>query len=354
MFVLRDVTPDDFSALRKLATLLNSVNLPDDEDALRTVLEHSLAAFSGKTAPFDREYLIVMEDTDTGELIGTSMLFARHGTKEAPHIYLRVNTEEHYSSSIDRHFRHVTLRVGYDYDGPTEIGGLVLHPRVRGHDKKLGKQLSFIRFLFMGMKPDWFRDRVLAELLPPFTDDGKSALWEALGARFTGLDYRQADLISRTNKEFVRNLFPTGLIYTTLFDDEARAVIGKVGKDTEPVRRMLEKIGFRYTERVDPFDGGPHYEASVQELWPITHAAAATLATDTAKAIRERSGTSKEGLVARLDETGAAPGSIFRATWAEYRRDGATITVDDATKAALMAQDGDTVACLDFVDHTRR
>ena len=29
---------------------------------------------------------------------------------------------------------------------------------------------------------------------------------------------------------------------------------------------MLERIGFRYVERVDPFDGGPHFEARTQDV----------------------------------------------------------------------------------------
>jgi arginine N-succinyltransferase len=29
---------------------------------------------------------------------------------------------------------------------------------------------------------------------------------------------------------------------------------------------MLERIGFRYAEHIDPFDGGPHYEAATAEV----------------------------------------------------------------------------------------
>jgi arginine N-succinyltransferase len=29
---------------------------------------------------------------------------------------------------------------------------------------------------------------------------------------------------------------------------------------------MLERIGFRYVDRVDPFDGGPHFEADTDSL----------------------------------------------------------------------------------------
>jgi arginine N-succinyltransferase len=43
-------------------------------------------------------------------------------------------------------------------------------------------------------------------------------------------------------------------------------VLGEVGPQTRGVQRMLERIGFRYVERIDPFDGGPHFEANVADL----------------------------------------------------------------------------------------
>ena len=43
-------------------------------------------------------------------------------------------------------------------------------------------------------------------------------------------------------------------------------VIGKVGPQTRGVEKMLRRIGFRYAERVDPFDGGPHFTAPTDEV----------------------------------------------------------------------------------------
>jgi len=42
-------------------------------------------------------------------------------------------------------------------------------------------------------------------------------------------------------------------------------VIGKVGAQTKGVEKMLRRVGFRYAERIDPFDGGPHFFAGVDE-----------------------------------------------------------------------------------------
>ncbi|MCX7675292.1 MAG: arginine N-succinyltransferase, partial [Bdellovibrionaceae bacterium] len=82
----------------------------------------------------------------------------------------------------------------------------------------------------------------------------------AIGRRFTGLPYQEADLLSQTHKEFISSLFPMGEIYLCLLDTKARSVLGRVAKATEPAVHLLESVGFEYIHEVDPFDGGPHYE----------------------------------------------------------------------------------------------
>ena len=266
MFLLRDARRDDLSHLGRLARILNTVNLPDDRDALREVIDRSIRSFAGKVKdPKDAIYLFVLEDLDTHQLVGTSLIIAKHGTRDAPHVYFDVSERELYSATLDKHFRHRVLSIGYNYDGPTEIGGLVVDPKFRRHDRP-GKQLSYIRFLFIAMRRASFRDRVLAELLPPLGKNGKSVLWEALGRKFTGLDYLDADKYSRHNKEFIQQLFPQSDLYVSLFPKKVQKVIGQVGPDTEPVKRMLERIGFRYVDRIDPFDGGPHFECPTAEI----------------------------------------------------------------------------------------
>lgn len=266
MYLLRDVQKSDQAELAKLAAALDTVNLPADPKALHDLVDVSTRSFAGKVRdPLERLYLFVLEDPRTGRLVGTSQIIAMHGTREAPHVFLDVYEREHYSALIDRHFKHQVIQIGYHYEGFTEIGGLVVRPELRGHDKP-GKQLSWVRFLYIAMHRDRFRDRVLAELLPPLLPDGRSLLWEAFGARFTGLTYQEADKLSRKSKEFIKELFPSGEIYVELLPPAVQKVIGKVGPQTEGVRRMLESIGFRYDHRIDPFDGGPHFSAQTSEV----------------------------------------------------------------------------------------
>ena len=218
------------------------------------------------SAVVDREFLFVLEDLAQKRIIGTSMIYAQHGTKRAPHIFFRVENDERYSVTLDRYIVHQTLRIGYNYNGPTEIGGLILLPEYRRNKDALGKALSYVRFLFMRMHRELFRDHVLSELLPPLEPDGTSKLWEALGRHFTGLTYQEADRLSKDNKEFIHALFPDDPIHTELLPEDVRAIIGQVGEETRGVEKMLRRIGFDYAEQIDPFDGGPHFIATTNDI----------------------------------------------------------------------------------------
>jgi arginine N-succinyltransferase len=336
--ILRDVARSDLKGLRRLAQVLNTVNLPDDESALEEMVDRSIRSFAGKIRdPFEREYVFVLEGA-RGAIVGTSMVIAQHGTRDAPHAFLEVSERETYSATIDRHFRHKVLSMAFNYDGPTEIGGLVVDPRFRGQNKP-GKQLSFTRFLFMGMHRRWFRDTVLAELLPPLLPDGRSLLWEAMGRKFTGLTYTEADRLSRQNKEFIKELFPPSDIYATLFSPRTQAVIGKVGPETEGVRRMLERVGFRYVERIDPFDGGPHFEAKTEQITVIR-------SLRRCKVLERDHVEESDVMLVGLDRTDAR--NRFRAVRTPAWIDGEVIALPAWARDALRVTPGERVSAIPF------
>jgi arginine N-succinyltransferase len=288
-YEIRGAVPTDEDQLLAVAHHLNTVNLPDDRQAIRGILEHSQKSFTGAIKdPKRREYVFALVDTTKNAIIGTSMIIAQLGRRDAPYIYLDVIQEERYSATLDRHFNHTTLSIGYSYNGPTEIGGLILLPEYRKVPERLGTFISYVRFLFMKMHRDVIRDEVLAELLPPLEPDGTSHLWDALGRHFTGLTYGEADRLSKQNKEFIRGLFPEGTIYASLLPEKAQAVIGKVGTQTRGVEKMLRRIGFRYAERVDPFDGGPHFTAPTDEISLVQRTHKATVRATSLKDARSR------------------------------------------------------------------
>ena len=270
MFILRSVQPKDLKDLYKLSNIMTFINLPPDEDLISAKIDSSIKSFHNPSKKFwENYYIFVLEDQANNEVLGVSMIHAQHGTENEPHFYLSVGQESKFSQTINTGFVHGTLKLGFDTNGPTEIGGLILNPEFRAHQEKLGKQLSFVRFLYMADHADRFKPMIHSELVPPLDKFGNSPLWEAVGRRFFNMNYHEADILSRSNKEFILSLFPSENIYQTLLPMEARESIGKVGKETEPVKRMLENIGFKYTFEVDPFDGGPHYRCPLKDIKPI-------------------------------------------------------------------------------------
>lgn len=271
MMLLREVQEQDIGVLEQFSQIPGFINIPDDREQLRDYIKRSKESFSRSNETFYSEgkYVFVVEDLEKKRVVGTSMIASQHGTEDSPHFYFEVDKEQKFSDTLNTGFIHGTLNLKIDPDGPSEIGGLVIDPEYRNHASRVGRQISFIRFLYLGLHPKRFKEVVLAELLPPLNKKGRSPLWEAIGRRFTNMDYWEADKLSRANKEFALALFPSGKIYTSFITAEARNAIGKVGKDTEPVLHMLKKIGFKYRNHVDPFDGGPHLIADVKDIKPI-------------------------------------------------------------------------------------
>ena len=117
----------------------------------------------------------MLVDDDEQQIIGTSMIHAQHGTRRAPHIFFDVMTDERYSETLDKHFIHKVLRIGYNYNGPTEIGGLVLHARrTAATPKRSASGSPTCASSTSGCTAPSFRDEVLSELLPPLETDGTS------------------------------------------------------------------------------------------------------------------------------------------------------------------------------------
>ena len=272
-YEIRAATHRDQDDLLELAKFLDSVNLPHDATAIAELLDVSERSFSGSIGdPRRREYVFVLRDLVEQRAVGTSMIIGQLGRRDAPYIYVDVMTEEKYSVTLDKYFVHKVLSIGYSFNGPTEIGGLVMHPASRRAPERLGMLISYVRFLWIKMHRAEMQPELLAELLPPLEADGTSHLWEAVGRHFTGLSYREADRLSKKNKEFIRGLWPEGDIYASLLSAQAQEAIGKVGPQTKGVEKLLRRIGFRHAERIDPFDGGPHFVAPTDDVSLVARA----------------------------------------------------------------------------------
>ena len=251
-FILRSVRTTDLKSLQGLASQFNLLNLPADRKSLTEKIERSVASFAGEIPKNKAEYLFVVEDSEQQMIVGSSLIMAKHGTEDIPHTYFKVIRKNRFSDDLGIGFIHQVLQFREDTDGPTEIGGLLVDRAYRRRPEKLGRQISMVRFLYMGMYPQDFETRVLCELTPPLGDGGRSEFWEALGRRFTGLPYQEADILSQQHREFISSLFPEQDIYLALLDAKARLVVGRVGDETLPAQHLLESIGFTLRDRIRP------------------------------------------------------------------------------------------------------
>ena len=148
-------------------------------------------------------------------------------------------------------------------------------------------------------------------------------------------------MVSKDNKEFIRTLFPEGLIYTSMLPPKVQQVIGVVGPQTRGVEKMLKQIGFTYAHRIDPFDGGPHFSARTEDISLVT-------GTRTAKVVAVEAVDDGRpwGIVARELPSAARFSAVptrFRAS-----ADGTELGLPEAARHALEVVPGDDVAYLAF------
>jgi arginine N-succinyltransferase len=263
VLILRPVAVDDLDDFVALAGRLDSANLPEDPNFLAERIAASMRSFAGDLDDArDGVYVFVLEDTEAGRVVGTSMIIAKQGREDSPFYWLELSSEARSSPELDRRFVHRKLRLRSTEDGPTGVGGLILDPAYRRHPSKCGKALSIVRFAYVSAHPDRFEREVTAEMLSPFEGPGRNLLWNAFGARFTDLPYREADHLTARTKQFIADLFPRDPVYVTLFPKEVQEIIGKPSETSKAALRILEKVGFHPLNQVDPFDGGPYYGAA--------------------------------------------------------------------------------------------
>lgn len=269
-FLIRQARRSDHRRLLRLARELDSINLSTDSAELAGMIDRSERSFRGRMANRARAiYIFCAEEVATRTISGASMIIGKHGTPESPHYYLEVDSDERYSARLRKMFRHTYLRLRHSMDGPTELGGLIVTRSMRHRPQRIGKQLSWVRFLYIARHPRRFEQRVLAEMMPPPLGDHGNVFWDHWGRRVTGLSFRDADRLSMHDKEFIRTLFPESPLYTFLLPDEVSASIGAVGPETRGAVRLLEQAGMKYLNHIDPFDAGPYYGAPTAELVPI-------------------------------------------------------------------------------------
>jgi arginine N-succinyltransferase len=332
MFIIRPAHPKDLPTLLKLARMVHFINLPADSDLLSTKIRKSLASFAGKAkSDRERQFMFVLEDLETENVIGTSAVISAISWPGFPHVYLKLGRRQFVSKDLATGQVHTTLKFGIDESSPSEMGGLILAPGYRGHKEKLGALLSLVRFHFIGLHREWFSQRIIAEMMGTVTPDSHTLLWEYLGRRFINLSYKEADLFSARSKEFMLSLFPREEIFVSLLPPEARNLIGRVGDETQPALAMLQRQGFRETGTVDPFDGGPYLEANRDQIPLVLASGVKTLGHALSPA---------EGMASGAAIVSHEHKDDFRAVRTRYELEGDTLSIPADAMQALGVKAG--------------
>ena len=265
MMVIRPIQSGDWNVLWELANKTGPgfTSLQPNEVRVREKLKWALESCQAEKPETESLYLLVLEDTESGKMVGISGIESAVGMSEPWYNY-RVNTQVHSSSELGVYNKVETLILSSDHTGYSELCTLFLLPEYR-HSRN-GQLLSKSRFMLMAEYPERFSSDVMAELRGYLDDNQYSPFWEGLGRKFLNIDFIKADQQIAHGKSFVAELMPRHPIYVNLLPQSAQDAIGKTQSDTTPALKLLEREGLRYTGCVAIFDAGPLVEAPVQSV----------------------------------------------------------------------------------------
>lgn len=281
MKIIRPIKASDYSALYAIAqeSGIGFTSLPVNEELLRRKITNAEnASQSTPDKPGMQSYLFVMEDTETGEVVGTTGIESTVGLQDAFYHY-HISKVVHASRELNVHNTVDILHFCNDYTGVSEICTLFLRENAR--QGLNGRFLSKVRFLFMAEHKHRFADVVIAEMRGVSDEKGRSPFWAWLEEHFFSMDFPTADYLTGIgNKVFIAELMPKYPIYVNLLSKAAQDCIGKVHEKTKPALRLLEQEGFKCRGYVDIFDAGPTVEADVRNIATVQASRNASVVID--------------------------------------------------------------------------
>lgn len=333
MHVVRPVRHEDLKQLCDLSALARAglTTFPNNERILRKRIEDSVHDFErGAVRPDGETYFFVMEDSDSGNIVGTCAISAKVGGYHPSYTY-QIKTAHKRSRVLGVRKDIQYLELKKEYNGPTEIGTLFLHPQARA--KGLGRMLSLSRFLFLAQYPKMFEKFVIAELRGILDKNDHSPFWNAVCKHFFEVEFRKADLMSMEDKTFIAELIPQHPIYIPILPQAAQQAIGQVHKNTEPARRLLEEENFRFIDEIDIFEAGPVVGCRLNNIRTVRESQVATV-----KDVAETISRKREYLIARAGKI-----HEFRVTRGAVKLGQTGITLTRGAAHALNVQNGDRV-----------
>ena len=331
MLVVRAARAADHDAFVELADAAGPgfTSLALEAEALNEKLVKSEKAFDGRlTDPSDCAYQLMLEDSETGQVLGTSAVKAMVGVKK-PYFDFKIFTFAQASKEADRRFDMDAMLLVNDFAGSTEVGSLFVRDGLRGTGA--GRLTAQSRYMLVGADRSRFGERILSELRGVVDEQGDSIFFEHVTRPFFRMTFEEADRLSAsTDNQFILDLMPNHIVYLDLLPKGVREVIGQTHPHGAGALKLLQSEGFRYERYVDIFDGGPLVSCGMDEVATLRDSRLMTVAGDGAGE-RVRALVSNDRL------------ADFRCVHAEISFGGGGIVLDEEARRALDVTSGETV-----------
>jgi len=335
MLIVRPARADDLDSFIDLARSagpgFTSLAVPDSD--LKTRLDKSVKSFAAQIdKPGDHIYLLMLEDTATGEIVGVSAIKAMVGINK-PFFSFKLLKIAQSSSVANRHFDMSVILLVNEYSGTSEVGTLFVKSKMRGTGA--GRLISQARYMLIATAPERIADTIISELRGRVDEHGHSPFWESLGRKFFKMDFNEADEITaQSDNQFITDLMPKYPIYLDLLTDEAQAAVGRAHPDGVGARRLLEAEGFRFDGYVDIFDAGPTMAAPRDQIRTVKDSHVLPIFAPKNLKPTHRALLSNENI------------RDFRAVFAEVSFENDTVHVGQDAMKALRLKDGEKARVL--------
>ncbi|MBF8779307.1 arginine/ornithine succinyltransferase subunit alpha [Pseudomonas fulva] len=275
MLVMRPAQMADLNEVQRMAadSPVGVTSLPDDAARLGDKIAASEASFAAEVSFNGEEsYFFVLEDSQTGRLVGCSAIVASAGYSE-PFYSFRNETFVHASRELKIHNKIHVLSLCHDLTGNSLLTSFYLVPELV--DSGWAELNSRGRLLFMAAHPERFADSVVTEIVGQSDEQGESPFWDAIGRNFFDLNYAEAErLCGLKSRTFLAELMPHYPIYVPLLPDLAQEAMGQVHPRAQITFDILMREGFETEHYIDIFDGGPTLHARVSSIRSIAQSRA--------------------------------------------------------------------------------
>ena len=200
----------DLDALEHMARTAQPVlhSLPHDRRALEARVALSEDSFRAEVDfPGEEFYLFVLEDAQSGKLMGTASIVAAAGYSD-PFYAFRNDALIHASRELHVNRKIHALTMSHELTGKSRLAGYYIDPSLRGD--AAAHLMSRARMMYIAANRKRFTPEVFSLLLGVTDENGVSPFWEAVGRKFFGRNFADIEIESGgRSRTFIAEVMPT-------------------------------------------------------------------------------------------------------------------------------------------------